>query len=38
MHKPKKEADRGGKRWESCNAEALLDEFFSQDNLRQLAR
>ena len=25
------------KRWESCNAEALLDEFFSQDNLRQLA-
>ena len=26
------------KRWESCNAEALLDEFFSQDDLRQLAR
>lgn len=25
------------KRWESCNAEALLEEFFSQDNLRQLA-
>lgn len=25
------------KRWESCNAEALLDESFSQDNLRQLA-
>ena len=25
------------KRWESCNAEALLDEFFSQDDLRQLA-
>ena len=25
------------KRWESCNAEALLDEFFSQDNLWQLA-
>ena len=25
------------KRWESCNAEALLDEFFSQDNFRQLA-
>ena len=25
------------KRWESCNAEALLDEFFSQNNLRQLA-
>lgn len=24
------------KRWESCNAEALLDEFFSQDDLRQL--
>ena len=26
-----------GKRWESCNAEALLEEFFSQDDLRQLA-
>ena len=25
------------KRWESCNAEALLEEFFSQDDLRQLA-
>ena len=25
------------KRWESCNAEALLDKFFSQDDLRQLA-
>lgn len=25
------------KRLESCNAEALLDEFFSQDNFRQLA-
>lgn len=25
------------KRWESCNAEALLDVFFSQDDLRQLA-
>lgn len=25
------------KRWESCNAEALLEEFFSQDNFRQLA-
>ena len=25
------------KRWESCNAEALLDESFSQDDLRQLA-
>ena len=25
------------KRWESCNAEALLEKFFSQDDLRQLA-
>ena len=25
------------KRWESCNAGALLDVFFSQDDLRQLA-
>ena len=25
------------KRWESCSAEALLEEFFSQDDLRQLA-
>ena len=25
------------KRWESCNAETLLEEFFSQDDLRQLA-
>ena len=25
------------KRWESCNAEALLEEFFSQEDLRQLA-
>ena len=25
------------KRWESCNAAALLDESFSQDDLRQLA-
>ena len=25
------------KRWESCNAEVLLEEFFSQDDLRQLA-
>lgn len=24
-------------RWESCGAEALLDEFFAQDDLRQLA-
>ena len=25
------------KRWELCSAEALLEEFFSQDDLRQLA-
>ena len=25
------------KRWETCSAEALLEEFFSQDDLRQLA-
>ena len=25
------------KRWDSCNAETLLEEFFSQDDLRQLA-
>lgn len=25
------------KRWEFCSAEALLEEFFSQDDLRQLA-
>ena len=25
------------KRWESCSAEMLLEEFFSQDDLRQLA-
>ena len=26
------------KHWESCNAEALLEEFFSLDDLRQLAQ
>ena len=27
----------GEKRWESCNAEVLLEEFFSRDDLPQLA-